>query len=92
MDIIIAKWQFDTKQTENSASAKYCLRYSGNRTACPSVEKQRQIDFTGKNLGLSKRDSRDKGIRGAAGNAPTTSEWSTIVLSTKVRLILETWR
>ena len=65
MDIIIAQWQFDTKRTENSVSAKYYLRYSGNRTACASVEKQRQTDFTGKNWGLSKRDSRDKGIRGA---------------------------
>ena len=26
------------------------------------------------------------------GDAPTTSEWSTIELPTKVRLILETWR
>ena len=33
-------------------------------------------------------------VVGAAptGDAPTTSEWSTILLSTKVRLILETWR
>ena len=27
-----------------------------------------------------------------AGDAPTTSEWSTILLPTKVRLILEVWR
>ena len=27
-----------------------------------------------------------------AGDAPTTYEWSTILLPTKVRLILETWR
>ena len=26
------------------------------------------------------------------GDAPTTSEWSTILMLTKVRLILETWR
>ena len=26
------------------------------------------------------------------GAAPTTSEWSTIYLPTKVRLLLETWR
>ena len=26
-----------------------------------------------------------------AGDAPTTSEWSTILLSTKVRLTLEVW-
>ena len=26
------------------------------------------------------------------GDAPTTSEWSTILLPTKVRIILETWR
>ena len=26
------------------------------------------------------------------GDAPTTSEWSTILLRTKVRLILEVWR
>ena len=33
-------------------------------------------------------------IVGAAptGDAPTTSEWSTILLPNKVRLILETWR
>ena len=33
-------------------------------------------------------------VVGAAptGDAPTTSEWSTIYLPTKVRLILETWR
>ena len=33
-------------------------------------------------------------VVGAAptGDAPTTSEWSTILLPTKVRLILETWR
>ena len=33
-------------------------------------------------------------VAGAAptGDAPTTSEWSTILLPTKVRLILETWR
>ena len=33
-------------------------------------------------------------VVGAAptGDAPITSEWSTIVLPTKVRLILETWR
>ena len=33
-------------------------------------------------------------VVGAAptGDAPTTSEWSTIQLPTKVRLILETWR
>ena len=33
-------------------------------------------------------------VVGAAptGDAPTTSEWSTIVLPTKVQLILETWR
>ena len=53
------------KRTENSVSAKYYLRYSGNRAACASVEKQRQTDFTGENWGLSKRDSRDKGIRDA---------------------------
>ena len=46
-------------------TAAFGYRYSGNRTACASVEKQRQTDFTGKNWGLSKRDSRDKGIRGA---------------------------
>ena len=43
---------------------QYYLQYSGNPTACASVEKQCQTDFTGKNWGLSKRDSRDKGIRG----------------------------
>ena len=26
------------------------------------------------------------------GDAPTTSEWSTILLPTKVHLVLETWR
>ena len=33
-------------------------------------------------------------VVGAAptGDAPTTSEWSTILLPTKVRLILDTWR
>ena len=33
-------------------------------------------------------------VVGAAptGDAPTTSEWSTILLPSKVRLILETWR
>ena len=33
-------------------------------------------------------------VVGAAptGDAPTTSEWSTIWLPTKVQLILETWR
>ena len=33
-------------------------------------------------------------VVGAAptGDAPTTSEWSTILLPTKVRLILENWR
>ena len=33
-------------------------------------------------------------VVGAAptGDVPTTSEWSTILLPTKVRLILETWR
>ena len=33
-------------------------------------------------------------VVGAAptGDAPTTSEWSTILLPTKVRVILETWR
>ena len=33
-------------------------------------------------------------VVGAAptGDAPTTSEWSTIWLPTQVRLILETWR
>ena len=33
-------------------------------------------------------------VVGAAptGDAPTTYEWSTILLPTKVRLILETWR
>ena len=33
-------------------------------------------------------------VVGAAptGDAPTTSEWSTIKLPTKVRLILEIWR
>ena len=33
-------------------------------------------------------------VVGAAptGDAPTTSEWSTILLPTMVRLILETWR
>ena len=33
-------------------------------------------------------------VVGAAptGDAPTTSEWSTILLPTKVPLILETWR
>ena len=30
--------------------------------------------------------------RGLAGNAPTTSEWSTILLRTKVHLKLEVWR
>ena len=32
-------------------------------------------------------------VVGAAptGDAPTTSEWSTILLPSKVRLILETW-
>ena len=52
------------KRTENSVSAKYYLRYSGNRTVCASVEKQCQTDFTGKIWGMSKRDSRDKGIHG----------------------------
>ena len=33
-------------------------------------------------------------VVGAAqiGDAPTTSEWSTILLPTKVRLVLEVWR
>ena len=33
-------------------------------------------------------------VVGAAptGDAPTTSEWSTILLPANVRLILETWR
>ena len=37
---------------------------------------------------------QNKGVVGAAptGDAPTTSEWSTIVLPIKVRLILEVWR
>ena len=32
-------------------------------------------------------------VVGAAptGDAPTTSEWSTVILSTKLRLILEVW-
>ena len=36
----------------------------------------------------------DEDVVGAAptGDAPTTSEWSTILLSTKVRLILEVLR
>ena len=35
----------------------------------------------------------NEGVVGAAptGDAATTSEWSTISLATKVRLILETW-
>ena len=38
--------------------------------------------------------SRDEDVVGAAptGDAPTTSEWSTILLPTKVRLILEVLR
>ena len=37
---------------------------------------------------------KNEDVVGAAptGDAPTTSEWSTILLLTKVRLILETWR
>ena len=37
---------------------------------------------------------KNEDVVGAAptGDAPTTSEWSTIQLPTKVRLILETWR
>ena len=31
-------------------------------------------------------------IATSTGDAPTTFEWSTISLPTKVRLILETWR
>ena len=36
----------------------------------------------------------DKDVVGAApiGDAPTTSEWSTILLPTEVRIILEVWR
>ena len=39
-------------------------------------------------------DVENEDVVGAAptGDAPTTSEWSTIVLPTKVRLILEVWR
>ena len=40
-------------------------------------------------------DSKDPQIavdKTSKGDAPTTSEWSTILLSTKVRLILETLR
>ena len=38
--------------------------------------------------------SKNEDVVGAAptGDAPTTSEWSTILLLTKVQLILETWR
>ena len=37
---------------------------------------------------------QDEDVVGAAttGDAPTTSEWSTILLPTKVWLILEVWR
>ena len=37
---------------------------------------------------------KNEDVVGAAptGDAPTTSEWSTILLPTKMRLILETWR
>ena len=37
---------------------------------------------------------KNKDVVGAAptGDAPTTSEWSTILLSPKVQLILEVWR
>ena len=38
--------------------------------------------------------SENEDVVGAAptGDAPTTSEWSTILLPYEVRLILETWR
>ena len=38
--------------------------------------------------------TENEDVVGAAptGDAPATSEWSTILLPTKVRLILETWR
>ena len=37
---------------------------------------------------------KNEDVVGAAptGDAPTTSEWWTILLPTRVRLILETWR
>ena len=42
----------------------------------------------------AKCEVENEDVVGAAntGDAPTTSEWSTILLPTKVRLILETWR
>ena len=41
-----------------------------------------------------KVENHDEDVVGATptGDAPTTSEWSTILLPTKVRLVLETWR
>ena len=42
----------------------------------------------------ARRQVVDEDVVGAAptGNAPTTTEWSTILLPTKVRLILKVWR
>ena len=42
----------------------------------------------------ARRYAENEDVVGAAptGDAPTTSEWSMILLPTKVRLILETWR
>ena len=50
------------------------------------------VVFAQSNEARCKVENED--VVGAAptGNAPTTSEWSTILLPTKVQLILETWR
>ena len=42
----------------------------------------------------ARRELENEDVVGAAptGDAPTISEWSTMLLPTKVRLILETWR
>ena len=43
---------------------------------------------------IEARQVKNEDVVGAVpkGNAPTTSEWSTILLPTKVQLILEVWR
>ena len=53
---------------------------------------RRAVVFAQSNEARCQIENEDVVGSAPTGDAPTTSEWSTILLPIKVRLILETWR
>ena len=77
------------------ASCKYRQISNIRRTQSQNLKVSRlilQLSFVESFEVMYKVENED--VVGAAptGDAPTTSEWSTILVPTKVRLILEVWR